>query len=182
MSNSLKPWALVTGAGGFIGHHLVSYLKAAGYCVRGVDIKPPEYSGTDADEFMLLDLRELKNCQICTTGMDLVYHLAADMGGIGYITASHAGIAHNNSLMNLHMLDASRSNDVERFLFSSSACVYPHGLQTSPDVMPLREEDAFPAEPEEALRGETLPVLHGRLRSLYACRALPQRIWPAGHL
>src|SRR5215216_1953664 len=156
MSNSLKPWALVTGAGGFIGHHLVSYLKAAGYCVRGVDIKPPEYSGTDADEFMLLDLRELKNCQICTTGMDFVYHLAADMGGIGYITASHAGIAHNNSLINLYMLEASRSNDVERFLFSSSACVYPHGLQTSPDVTPLREEDAFPAEPEEGYGLEKL--------------------------
>jgi GDP-D-mannose 3', 5'-epimerase len=156
MSKSSKPWALVTGAGGFIGHHLVSYLKAEGYRVRGVDIKPPEYSGTDADEFMLLDLRELKNCQTCTTGMDFVYQLAADMGGIGYITASHAGIAHNNSLMNLYMLEASRSNDVERFLFSSSACVYPHGLQTSPDVTPLREEDAFPAEPEEGYGLEKL--------------------------
>jgi GDP-D-mannose 3', 5'-epimerase len=70
MSKATKPWALVTGAGGFIGHHLVSYLKAAGYRVRGADIKRPEYSGTDADEFMLLDLRELKNCQTCTTGMD----------------------------------------------------------------------------------------------------------------
>jgi GDP-D-mannose 3', 5'-epimerase len=156
MSKSSKPWALVTGAGGFIGHHLVSYLKAEGYRVRGVDIKSPEYSGTDADEFMLLDLRELKNCQACTTGMDFVYQLAADMGGIGYITASHAGIAHNNSLMNLYMLEASRSNDVGRFLFSSSACVYPHGLQTSPDVTPLREEDAFPAEPEEGYGLEKL--------------------------
>src|SRR5258707_2183385 len=156
MSKAMEHWALVTGAGGFIGHHLVSYLKTAGYRVRGVDIKPPEYSGIDADEFMLLDLRELKNCQTCTTGMDLVYHLAADMGGIGYITASHAGIAHNNSLMNLYMLEASRSNDVERFLFSSSACVYPPGLQTSPDVTPLREEDAFPAEPEEGYGLEKL--------------------------
>src|SRR6185312_5939078 len=88
------PWALVTGAGGFIGHHLVSYLKANGYRVRGVDIKLPEYRSTEADEFMLLDLREPQNCRTCTAGMDLVYHLAADMGGIGYITASHAGIAH----------------------------------------------------------------------------------------
>ena len=156
MSKPLKPWALVTGAGGFIGHHLVSYLKAAGYRVRGVDIKPPEYGDTDADEFMLLDLRELKNCQTSTAGMKFVYHLAADMGGIGYITASHAGIAHNNSLMNLYMLDAARNSGVERFLFSSSACVYPHGLQTSPDVTPLREEDAFPAQPEEGYGLEKL--------------------------
>ena len=156
MSKPLKPWALVTGAGGFIGHHLVSYLKAAGYHVRGVDIKRPEYSDTDADEFMLLDLRELKNCQTSTAGMKFVYHLAADMGGIGYITASHAGIAHNNSLMNLYMLDAARNSGVERFLFSSSACVYPHGLQTSPDVTPLREEDAFPAQPEEGYGLEKL--------------------------
>ena len=156
MSKELKPWALVTGAGGFIGHHLVSYLKSAGYRVRGVDIKLPEYSGTDADEFMLLDLRELNNCQTCTAGMDLVYHLAADMGGIGYITASHAGISYNNSLINLYMLEASRHAGVGRFLFSSSACVYPHGLQTSPDVKPLREEDAFPAEPEEGYGLEKL--------------------------
>src|ERR1043165_6676565 len=113
MSKASEPWALVTGAGGFIGHHLVSYLKAAGYRVRGVDIKRPEYCGTDADEFMLLDLRELKNCHTSTAGMQLIYHLAADMGGIGYITASHAGIAHNNSLMNLYMLEAARSANVE---------------------------------------------------------------------
>ncbi|VIO65189.1 dTDP-4-oxo-6-deoxy-D-allose reductase [Bradyrhizobium ivorense] len=156
MSGTLKPWALVTGAGGFIGHHLVSYLKAAGYRVRGVDIKQPEYGGTDADEFMLLDLRERKHCEMCTDGMSLVYHLAADMGGIGYITASHAGIAHNNSLINLFMLEAARASNVERFLFSSSACVYPHGLQTSPDVAPLREDDAFPAQPEEGYGLEKL--------------------------
>jgi GDP-D-mannose 3', 5'-epimerase len=156
MSKASKPWALVTGAGGFIGHHLVSYLKASGYRVRGVDIKRPEYSDTEADEFMLLDLRDLKNCETCTAGMQFVYHLAADMGGIGYITSSHAGIARNNSLMNLHMLEAARGNEVERFLFSSSACVYPHGLQTSPDVTPLREEDAFPAQPEEGYGLEKL--------------------------
>jgi len=156
MSKESRPWALVTGAGGFIGHHLVSYLKAAGYRVRGADIKLPEYSGTAADEFMLLDLREQKNCQTCTAGMDFVYHLAADMGGIGYITASHAAIAYNNSLMTLYMLEAARCNGITRFLFSSSACVYPHGLQTSPDVTPLREEDAFPAQPEEGYGLEKL--------------------------
>ena len=156
MSNAGKPWTLVTGAGGFIGHHLVSYLKAEGHQVRGADIKEPEYSDSDADEFLLLDLREPKNCQICTAGVDFVYHLAADMGGIGYITGSHALIAYNNSLMNLHMLEASRRSGVSQFLFSSSACVYPHGLQTSPDVTPLREEDAFPAEPEEGYGLEKL--------------------------
>jgi GDP-D-mannose 3', 5'-epimerase len=156
MSKAGKPWALVTGAGGFIGHHLVSYLKAAGYRVRGADIKQPEYGETDADEFLQLDLRELKNCQTAAADMDLVYHLAADMGGIGYITSSHAVIAYNNSLINLYMLEAARSSGVNRFLFSSSACVYPHGLQTSPDVVPLREEDAFPAEPEEGYGFEKL--------------------------
>lgn len=156
MSGTLKPWALVTGAGGFIGHHLVTYLKASGFRVRGVDIKEPEYGRTHADEFMVLDLRELKNCQTCTAGMSFVYHLAADMGGIGYITASRAGIAHNNSLINLFMLEAARASNVERFLFSSSACVYPHGLQVSPDVAPLREEDAFPAQPEEGYGLEKL--------------------------
>jgi GDP-D-mannose 3', 5'-epimerase len=156
MSKAGKPWALVTGAGGFIGHHLVSYLKAAGYRVRGADIKQPEYGDSDADEFLQLDLREMKNCQTAAAGMDLVYHLAADMGGIGYITGSHALIAYNNSLINLHMLEASRNSGVNRFLFSSSACVYPHGLQTSPNVVPLREEDAFPAEPEEGYGLEKL--------------------------
>jgi GDP-D-mannose 3', 5'-epimerase len=156
MSRSSEKWALVTGAGGFIGHHLVSYLKTEGYLVRGVDIKNPEYAPTDADEFMQLDLRELGNCLIATKQMDLVYHLAADMGGIGYITTSHAGIAYNNSLINLYMLEAAHNNSVARLLFSSSACVYPHGLQISPDVAPLREEDAFPAQPEEGYGLEKL--------------------------
>ena len=147
---------LVTGAGGFIGHHLVKYLVKRGYVVRGVDVKDPEYQRTDADEFLIADLRNYAECLMVTKDIDEVYHLAADMGGIGYITGSHAGIAYNNSLMNLYMLEAARCNDVKRFLFSSSACVYPHGLQTSPDVTPLREEDAFPAEPEEGYGLEKL--------------------------
>jgi nucleoside-diphosphate-sugar epimerase len=150
------PWALVTGAGGFIGHHLVSYLKANGHRVRGVDIKRPEYGESDADEFIVLDLRDPASCATAVKNMDAVYHLAADMGGIGYITGSHADIARNNSLMNLHMLDAARSERVDCFLFSSSACVYRHDLQTSPDVKPLREEDAWPAEPEEGYGLEKL--------------------------
>jgi nucleoside-diphosphate-sugar epimerase len=156
MANDRKQWALVTGAGGFIGHHLVSYLKADGFMVRGADIKLPEYAPSEADEFMQLDLRNPEDCLAATKRMDLVYNLAADMGGIGYITGSHATISRNNSLLNLHMLEAARHHHVEQFLFSSSACVYPHGLQTSPDVAPLREEDAFPAQPEEGYGFEKL--------------------------
>jgi nucleoside-diphosphate-sugar epimerase len=150
------PWTLVTGAGGFIGNHLVSYLKAHGHRVRGVDIKRPEYSESDADEFLVLDLRNPASCLTAIKSMNSVYHLAADMGGIGYITAGHADIARNNSLMNMYMLEAARQEGVQRFLFSSSACVYPHGLQTSPDVTPLREDDAWPAEPEEGYGLEKL--------------------------
>ncbi len=149
--------ALVTGAGGFIGHHLVKYLKGKGYWVRGVDIKYPEFEPSPADEFEILDLRYFENCLIATRGgFDEVYHLAADMGGIGYITAVHADVARNNVLMNAHMLEASRLNGVGRFFFSSSACVYPMYKQKSPDVTPLKEEDAWPAEPEEGYGLEKL--------------------------
>uniref|UniRef100_Q07KV1 NAD-dependent epimerase/dehydratase n=1 Tax=Rhodopseudomonas palustris (strain BisA53) TaxID=316055 RepID=Q07KV1_RHOP5 len=155
-SSTKGQWALVTGAGGFIAHHLVSRLKADGFRVRGVDIKMPEYAPTEADEFLQLDLREMENCRVATSRMDHVYHLAADMGGIGYITGSHASISYNNSTMNLAMLESARIHRVERFLFSSTACVYPHSLQVSPDVTPLREEDAFPADPEEGYGLEKL--------------------------
>ena len=84
---------LVTGAGGFIGHHLVKYLKQLGYWVRGIDIKHPEFETTSADEFEILDLRRWDNCLLATRNVQQVYHLAADMGGIGYITANHADIA-----------------------------------------------------------------------------------------
>jgi nucleoside-diphosphate-sugar epimerase len=148
---------LVTGAGGFIGHHLVSRLKADGFWVRGVDIKYPEYENSAADEFDVLDLREWDNCLRATKGgIDQVYNLAADMGGIGYITAFHAGISRNNILINAHMLEASRNNGVRRFLFSSSACVYAQGKQLSADVTPLREEDAYPADPEPGYGWEKL--------------------------
>ncbi|MBX6763130.1 MAG: NAD-dependent epimerase/dehydratase family protein [Rubrobacteraceae bacterium] len=148
--------ALVTGAGGFIGHHLVKYLVEKGYWVRGVDIKHPEYEESDSHEFEILDLRRFDNCLIATRGIDEVYHLAADMGGIGYITAFHAEIARNSAMINIHMLEASRINAVERFIFSSSACVYPQYLQKSPDVTNLKEEDAYPAEPEEGYGTEKL--------------------------
>lgn len=147
---------LVTGAGGFIGHHLVKYLVDQGYWVRGVDIKHPEYEESPGHEFELLDLRRFDNCLIATRDIDEVYHLAADMGGIGYITAYHADISHNSAMINLHMIEAARINGAERFLFSSSACVYPMYLQKSPDVTNLKEEDAYPAEPEEGYGTEKL--------------------------
>ncbi len=147
---------LVTGAGGFIGHHLVKYLVNKGYWVRGVDIKQPEFESSPAHEFELLDLRRFDNCLIATRGIDEVYHLAADMGGIGYITAYHAEVTKNNTMINVHMLEASRINGVNRFFFSSSACIYPQYLQDTPDVKPLKEEDAWPADPEEGYGLEKL--------------------------
>ena len=148
---------LVTGAGGFIGHHLLKRLKAEGHWVRGADIKQPEYEPSPADEFDILDLREFQNCLLATRGgIDQVYNFAADMGGIGYITAYLADISRNNILINAHMLEASRTNSVPRFLFSSSACVYASSKQISPDVKPLVEEDAYPAEPEPGYGWEKL--------------------------
>lgn len=139
---------LVTGAGGFIGHHLVKYLKSKGYWVRGVDIKEPEYEASSADQFEIRDLRKYDECLLAVRGVDQVYHLAADMGGIGYITAFHAEVAKNSSLINLHMLEAARYNGIKRFLYSSSACIYPQNLQHDADVTPLKEADAWPADPE----------------------------------
>ena len=148
--------ALVAGGGGFIGHHMVRYLKSQGYWVRGVDIKAPEYEDSPADEFEILDLREWDNCLRATRGVDEVYQLAADMGGIGYITGNHALVARNNVLINAHMLEAAVRNGVERHFYSSSACIYPMYLQKSPDVTPLKEEDAYPADPEEGYGWEKL--------------------------
>jgi GDP-D-mannose 3',5'-epimerase len=147
---------LVTGAGGFIGHHLVTTLKEHGYWVRGVDIKRPEYTDIDADEFELLDLRRWDDCLMATRGVDHVYALAADMGGMGFISSNHATILRNNALINLHTLEAARVQGVSRYLFSSSACIYPEYRQTSADVTPLREEDAYPAQPQDAYGWEKL--------------------------
>jgi GDP-D-mannose 3', 5'-epimerase len=148
---------LVTGAGGFIGHALVNRLKAEGCFVRGVDLRYPEYESTQADEFEIIDLRRWDCClQATRGGIEAVFNLAADMGGIGYISAYYADIARNNILINTHMLEASRLNKIRRFLFSSSACVYGKSKQKSPDVTPLREEDAYPAEPEAGYGWEKL--------------------------
>lgn len=147
---------VVTGAGGFIGSHLVRSLKDRGYWVRGVDIKEPEYWPSVADEFKVLDLRRWDACLEAFAGMEHAYALAADMGGMGFISANHATILRNNALINLHSLDAARVHNVEKYLYTSSACIYPEHLQVDADVTPLREEDAFPANPQDAYGWEKL--------------------------
>jgi nucleoside-diphosphate-sugar epimerase len=152
---------LVTGAGGFIGHHLVTYLKRCGYWVRGVDLKRPEFAPTDADEFELLDLRRWDACLQATRPapegpIEEVYALAADMGGMGFISKYHAEILHNNLLISTHTMEAARVNGVKRYLYTSSACVYPEYKQLDADVAPLAEEDAYPAQPQDAYGWEKL--------------------------
>ena len=147
---------LVTGAGGFIGHHLVKRLKAEGFWVRGVDVKYPQFEDSPADEFILADLRFFENCMRACQGIEDVYQLAADMGGIGYISSNHANLTRNNILINSHMLEAARLAGVERYLFTSSACVYPYYLQKDMHVSGLREEDAIPADPEKGYGWEKL--------------------------
>jgi nucleoside-diphosphate-sugar epimerase len=147
---------LVTGAGGFIGYHLVRYLKEKGFWVRGADVKYPEFSSSAADEFLQLDLRRWEDCLRATEGMEEVYALAADMGGMGFISANHAQILRNNSLINIHTLDAARTNGVKRYLYTSSACIYPEYKQMETNVTPLKEEDAYPAQPQDAYGWEKL--------------------------
>ena len=146
----------MAGAGGFIGHHLVNRLKDEGHWVRGVDLKHPEFAPSAADEFRLLDLREFENCQQATDGMEDVYQLAADMGGIGYISANHALLTRNNTLIDSHMLEAARCAGAKRYLYTSSACVYPSFLQDDADTTPLREAQAIPADPEKGYGWEKL--------------------------
>ena len=147
---------LVTGAGGFIGHHLATALVRRGYVVRGVDLKRPDYEETRATEFELLDLRRRDDCLLATRGVEEVYALAANMGGIGFINSHKAEISRDNVLIDAHLLEAARVNGVKRLLYTSSACVYPGYRQDTPDVTPLREEDAYPAEPEDGYGWEKL--------------------------
>ena len=147
---------LITGAGGFIGHHLTKYLVNRGYWVRGVDVKEPEYEPTSAHEFHQLDLSNADNCLKATEGIDEVYGLAANMGGIGFIETNKAVIVRDNSLINLHSIEAARSNGVKRYLYTSSACIYPGYKQKETDVTPLREEDAYPADAEDGYGWEKL--------------------------
>jgi len=141
---------LVTGAGGFIGHHLVSRLIELGHWVRGVDVHPPRFAPSCASEFTVADLRQVDDCLRVTAGVDHVYALAADMGGMGYISTHHADILRNNVLIDFNTLDAARRNGVERLLFTSSACVYPEWRQMTDAAPPLKESDAYPAQPQDA--------------------------------
>jgi GDP-D-mannose 3', 5'-epimerase len=147
---------LVTGAGGFIGHHLTNFLKQRDYWVRGVDLKHPEFGRTLADDFQIRDLRRWEHTLEATRDIDEVYNLAANMGGIGFIEHNKAMIMHDNVLINMHMLEAARQQGVRRYLYTSSACIYPGYRQQSADVTPLKEEDAYPADPEDGYGWEKL--------------------------
>ncbi len=148
---------LVAGGGGFIGSHLARYLLQMGNFVRIVDINFPNYMKEEYySEKMKLDLRNRENCLTATEGMDKVYNLAANMGGIGFITAVGAEVMYDNVLINSNMLEASRQNKVQRYLFSSSACVYPTFRQTDPEIKGLKEEDAYPADPDNFYGWEKL--------------------------
>jgi nucleoside-diphosphate-sugar epimerase len=128
-----KTRVLATGAVGFIMHHLVTSLKKQGYWVRGIDIKYPEFSPIDSDEFEQLDLRLWENCLKATNGVDEIYALAVDMGGMGFISFNHSQILHNYLLIN------------KRYFYTSSACIYPEYLQNNDDVTPYKEDQAYPA-------------------------------------
>ena len=160
--------AVVCGAGGFIGSHLVKRLKQEGYWVRGVDIKHPEFAKTAADEFSLLDLREPENCaKALTVGrdrVDEVYQLAADMGGMGFIHSAECEIMRNSALINVHMTHAAALKQVGRYFFSSSVCVYRDMKRGEPE---MPESGAYPALPDneygwEKLYAERMAMAYGR--------------------
>jgi len=160
--------ALICGGGGFIGSHLVKRLKKDGYWVRGVDLKYPEFSRSAADEFLILDLREEKNCQIAGSApdgvFDEVYQLAADMGGMGFIHAAECEIMRNSALINIHMIHSCANIGIKRYFFSSSACVYRDMEADEPE---LGEQEAYPAFPDneygwEKLYAERMAMAYGR--------------------
>jgi len=157
VQNSNRKRILVVGAGGFIGSHLAKHLREQGHYVRVADIKWDGYIEERYwDNKFTLDLRNLHNCLKAIEGMDWVFQLAANMGGIGYITSHFADVVYDNALINLNMLQAATDTRVERYFFSSSACVYPNYKQTVSDVRGLKEEDAMPADPNEPYGWEKL--------------------------
>ncbi len=151
--------ALVSGGGGFIGSHLVKRLKREGYWVRAVDLKFPEFSPTEADDFIIADLRNPENCRDAVDRkFDEVYQLAADMGGAGYIFTGEndADIMHNSAIINLNMLEACKNRNISRVFYSSSACMYPEENQTSRMAPVTREDSAYPANPDSEYGWEKL--------------------------
>jgi GDP-D-mannose 3',5'-epimerase len=184
--------ALVCGAGGFIGGHLVKKLKAEGYWVRGVDIKEHEFAPTAADEFVVLDLREPENCRRALSmdgePFDEVYQLAADMGGMGFISQAECEVLRNNALINIHMTHAAAETGVPRYFFSSSVCIYP---DMEPGAPAMFEKDAIPAQPDneygwEKLYSERVAQAFGRRYGMKARIARfqncygPEGTWSGG--
>lgn len=155
----MQKTALVCGAGGFIGGHLVKRLKAEGFWVRGVDMKPHEHSATVADDFILADLREQSVVrQVINMPFDEVYQLAADMGGAGYIFTGEndANVMHNSAIINLNVLNQCHKEGIKRVFYSSSACMYPEHNQLDPDNPNCAENSAYPANPDSEYGWEKL--------------------------
>jgi nucleoside-diphosphate-sugar epimerase len=149
-------FAVVTGAGGFIGSHLVKALKQQGYYVRGVDIKFPDFEPSSADDFQIADLRDYDKAKTALYGADIVYALAANMGGIGYITTQDAEILMDNLLISINTVRATENFTSGKILYSSSACIYPEYAQLDANVAPLREDMDYPADPNEGYGWEKL--------------------------
>eukprot|EP00850_Spirogloea_muscicola_P017098 SM000143S00763 [mRNA] locus=s143:353705:356169:- [translate_table: standard] len=148
----------VTGAGGFIASHIARRLKTEGHYVIASDWKKNEHMTEDmfCDEFHLVDLRVMDNCLKVTDGVEHVFNLAADMGGMGFIQSNHSVIMYNNTMISFNMLEAARLNGVKRFFYASSACIYPEFKQLETDIVALKESDAWPAEPQDAYGLEKL--------------------------
>src|ERR1700693_1892515 len=159
MPMSTKQAALVLGAGGFIGGHLVKRLKREGFWVRGVDLNLNPFAESQADEFVVVDLRDAEACrQVIDRRFDEVYQLAADMGGAGYIfTGEHdADVMHNSATINLNVLDTCQKRNVRRIFYSSSACMYPEHNQLDPNNPNCAEDSAYPANPDSEYGWEKL--------------------------
>ena len=150
--------ALVCGAGGFIGSHLVKRLKKEGYFVRGVDLKYPEFSESEEDVFIKDDLRKLSVVDMCVDGVDEVYQLAADMGGADFIFTgkNDSDIMHNSAMINLNIVDSMKRHGVKKVFYSSSACMYPEDHQLEVDVPALKEDMAYPGNPDSEYGWEKL--------------------------